>query len=456
MSTGEKKSFWQIWLPIMGASLVYLIVLIVSYNHYKSDFENRKNETLSEYYKIILIHSLVKLNDLIQQLPLDRSGVDTIISIDKSDILGCYKKQCIKSNLFEFASTFDKYIPAFVYYKIEINKQLLHQNTKVANYELEKTQHINDYNQLVISLSADFKYFEGIRQKVLKPFFITLSSSTLLLLLFILSQKLLGKSFKEAYSSYYKSYYELELENLRSAQKKELMDKENTLMKKIWELEHSKEKDHELNHLFFQEANKLSTIAQSAEYLHSGLEHNNYQIFPYSILLYSKLREQEKIDIKGLVNIFCNRFYNSESNISISIESSELSVEFASKTFLYQIVYSVIAYILFILKEQSCVMKYNLRVNILKKQNRLCLLFEYDGFPFSTEDGLFKQCNKFLRKYANPFLISLYQIFLILKENDFNCDVGRNKFNFIEITKKPTLQGVNKTKSNVIKMPIKI
>lgn len=450
-----KKSLWWGYLSLTGASLIYLIVLIVSYNNYKSEFESRKNEVLSEYHKIILTHSLVKLNDLIQQLPFDRSGVETIISIDKSDILGCYKKQCIRNNLFEFVSIFDKYIPAFIYYKIEINKQLLHQNTKVTNYEVEKTKHINGYNQLSISLSADLKYLDDIKQKTLKPFFITLSSSTLLLLLFILSQKLLGKSFKEAYSSYYKSYYELELENLKLAQKKELMDKENTLMKKIWELELSKEKDHELNYMFFQEANKLSTIAQSAEHLHSGLDCNNYQILPYSTVLYSNLKEQEKIDIKSLVNIFSNRFCNSESNISISIESSELSIEFVSKTFLYQIIYSVITYILFILKEQPCAIRYNLKVNILKKQNRLCLLFEYDGFPFSAEDDLFKQCNKFLRKCANPFLISLYQIFQILKEADFNCNIGCNKFNFIEITKKPAFQNVNKTKSNIINLPLR-
>ena len=112
---------------------------------------------------------------------------------------GCFKQQCIKSNLFEFTSTIDKYIPNFIYYRIDLNKQVLHRNVRIDDYELEKTYHINNYNQLSISLSADLRYLNTIKKQTIKPFLITIILSTFLLILFILSNKLLNKYIKKFY-----------------------------------------------------------------------------------------------------------------------------------------------------------------------------------------------------------------------------------------------------------------
>jgi len=100
----------------LAAFVIYFSVITISYTYYDDEFKNRKNEILNEYYKIIFNHSLIKLSHLLQKLPLDQSGINTIISVDQSDILSCYKQQCIRSNLFEFTSTIDKYIPNFIYY----------------------------------------------------------------------------------------------------------------------------------------------------------------------------------------------------------------------------------------------------------------------------------------------------------------------------------------------------
>ena len=89
----------------LGAFVIYFSVIIISYTCYDKEFKNRKNEIFSQYYEIIFNHSLIKLSYLLQKLPLDQSGKNTVISVDKSDILGCFKQQCIKSNLFEFTST---------------------------------------------------------------------------------------------------------------------------------------------------------------------------------------------------------------------------------------------------------------------------------------------------------------------------------------------------------------
>ncbi len=81
------------------AFIIYFSVITISYNCYDNEFKNRKNEILNEYYKIISNYSLIKLNHLLQKLPLDQSGIDTVISLDQSDILSCFKQQCIRSNL---------------------------------------------------------------------------------------------------------------------------------------------------------------------------------------------------------------------------------------------------------------------------------------------------------------------------------------------------------------------
>ena len=72
-------------------------------------------------------------------MPSDQAGKNTVIVINQSDIKSCYKNQCIKSNLFEFASVFDKYIPNYIHYKIDINKQVLHRDRKISSYELERS-----------------------------------------------------------------------------------------------------------------------------------------------------------------------------------------------------------------------------------------------------------------------------------------------------------------------------
>ena len=151
----------------LGAFVIYFSVIIISYTCYDKEFKNRKNEIFSQYYEIIFNHSLIKLSYLLQKLHLDQSGKNTVISVDKSDILGCFKQQCIKSNLFEFTSTIDKYIPNFIYYRIDLNKQVLHRNVRIDDYELEKTYHINNYNQLSISLSADLRYLNTIKKQTI-------------------------------------------------------------------------------------------------------------------------------------------------------------------------------------------------------------------------------------------------------------------------------------------------
>jgi hypothetical protein len=424
----EEKSFWQTYLSMIAAFIIYSSTIIITYICYDNEFKNRKSEILDEYYNMIFNHNLITLRELLQQLPLDPGGVNTIISIEQSDIKSCYNEQCIRSDLFKFISLFDKYIPDFIYYKIEVNKELLHVNNKIGNYEIEKTHYINNYNQLTISLSADSKYLESIKQRTLKSFFISFSSSTFFLILFILSNQVVNKRFK----SLYKNWYELNLKKVREFYRQELALKENGLMRKIWNLEYSKEKEIEFNYLFSQEASKLAMIIQKIEYVNFDTKTK----FLPCISLYRSTEELENINVKDLIEIFTSRFSAINDNISLHVQSSDQNIAFVSKASLYQIIYSIISYIVFILREQAYNKKHEIRLIINSIEKAIQLRFKYDGFPITGEQELFKMSNGFFKTYANPFLLDINQVFNVLRTNGFDCNVSHNQFNVIEIVQK--------------------
>ena len=450
--------YFSIFAIPLTAFLVYFTIIIIGYNYYSDSLVSRKNDILNDYYKIILNHNLVKLDYLLQKSAMDKIGVNTTINIDKSDVKICDKQKCININLFELASTIDKHIPNFVYYKVEINKITLHYNNKIPNYELDKTYSINDYNQISIGVSIDINYWNKIKKQVAQPLIYTILLSSLFLALLILSNKLLSKYIRKHYYSYYKNHYDLELKKIEVEYQDTLIAKENLLMKKIWDLEFHRAKDVEFNYLFSMEANKLAMIIKKTAHLNMDINQNTAHTLPSlpcSIILYYTKDEQEKINIRSLIEIFSNRFAESEDNISVLITSSEKNLQFVSKASLYQIIYSIISYIIFIIKEQSCNHKHNIKLNIQSNKENISFVFEYDGFPLSSEEDVLRLSNKFFEKHANPFLLSLNQIFNILRNNNFDCNVSYTHCNLIEITKNISEKYFNNTKSNIIQLPIK-
>ena len=79
------------------AFIIYFSVITISYNCYNNEFKNRKNEILNEYYKIISNYSLIKLNHLLQKLPLDQSGIDTVINKNIYIYIYIYIYMCVNN-----------------------------------------------------------------------------------------------------------------------------------------------------------------------------------------------------------------------------------------------------------------------------------------------------------------------------------------------------------------------
>ena len=73
----------------------------------------------------------------------------------------------------------------------------------MQNYLIEKTYHLNDYNQFSISLAIDKLYWNKIEADIKRPFWIiTLFALANILLLYILF-KISFKSFNKEYTLHY-------------------------------------------------------------------------------------------------------------------------------------------------------------------------------------------------------------------------------------------------------------
>ena len=365
-SKKEDKHYSTIIFQLM-LYFVYCCTILLFYQYYSTQLKNRKNEVLNDYYKMVLYNSVAKLERVIQKFPLNQRD-NVVINIDDTNIQTCYKTQCIKSDLFEVASLIDQFMPPYINYKIEVNKQLLHYNNKIQNYSFEKSNYINKYNQIIFSLSLDSEYLNRLYIQTYMPFGIIVIFLTFLVIAVILAVGFIANNNKKYYSSCYKDRYDSEMQKIEEHFKHLILEKENTLMKKIWSLEYKEEKDIELNHLFSQEANKLVIITQKVDYINSIDEYND-KIVPCSLILYCSDHNQEKINIKALIEIFYNRFGKSEKNASFVITREMQSIYFASKASLYQIIYSIFTYILFVLEEQSCNSKYNIKLDIIDQKD---------------------------------------------------------------------------------------
>lgn len=416
------------------AFIAYIAVISVLYTQYNRETEARKTNLLQFYNKIILNHSTIKLDDILSKMHINVHHQDKEIQIKQSDIVICNSTQCKKENLFDFSSALDKYIPDYVYYKIDINNQLLHRNYKLDDYHLIYHHHIDHKNRISISISLGSKYIEMLKGEIAKPFISLMILASFIMMLFVITQILIVKHLNRLYQKKYKNHYFYKFNKVTDDYKKALNAQEDSLMKKIWNLEYSNSKEKEFNRLFSKKANHLAMYTYDQE--HSDVQMNNIKDIPFSIILYHSDSKWESVDTKALVKSFSDRFVNSEENISISISSVEPSVRFISKEFLYQIIYSIINCIIFIFQQQPNTNKYKLSIEVLKEEGSLSLLCCYNGISINNEKDLIKFSNNFLANNTNPFCVGINQIFHILKKDNFECIVKHDNLNYVKIVEK--------------------
>ena len=206
----------------------------------------------------------------------------------------------------------------------------------------------------------------------------------------------------------------------------------------------NKQKDLEINCLFAQEANRVAlSVVHSSDQV-DVIKDRKLKIYgdklPCSIVLFQD-NHIEEINTSKLIDLFTDRFNKENDNISVVISSEIQIVRFTSQAALYQVIYSMINYLIFLLHKQSVTVKHNIKLTISSIEQRIQLRWEYDGLPIVEEKELFKLSNHFFQTHANPFLLNLHQIFSILRMYGFDCKVyhrqyntSNNKWNIIEMT----------------------
>jgi hypothetical protein len=440
-------------------SLIILIIIFIGYGilifflyqYYQDKVEVKKSQILYDNYNKITQVSINKITSLLQHLSGSLENKDFSISSNTRDIEICLDK-CINYNVFRFGALIDQCVPDFIHYRIELNKKFLYANFKEQNYQIEKIYHINSRNQFSISVSIDDIFWEKIKAEIKEPvLLVTLAFGVNALLLYIL-YKLSIKYLNKAYASDYQDNYRKELDRLKYEQQQELKNCKASLMNKIWNLNFSKQKDLEINCLFAMEANKIALINESFDSNQENvikncrLENSDDQV-PCSIILY----QQDKIDeinVTQLIDLLNDRFEQEDENITIKITSRVKEVYFASKASLYQIIYSLISYLIFMINKQSPTAKHNIRLVIDNIGRLVQLRFEYDGFPIREEKELLKMSNYFFKTHANPFLLNVTQVFNTLRINGFDCNVSHDRLNVIDIFKKKQIDNQKMTTQN--------
>ena len=415
--------------------IIYSICIMLLYQSYQDKVDIKKTEILRDYYNKIVKVSTNKINSLFLQLSNNIQNSNTSINVSNGDIKVCSDK-CINYNLFHFGSLVDQHIPEFIYYKIELNKKFLYSNTKVQTYLMEKTYHLNDYNQFRISLTIDQLYWKKVETEIKQPFWIiTLFITVNILILYLLSRIALNK-FNKEFMLYYQNKYKKELDKLNFSHDKELNRCKDSLMNKIWNINFNKQKDLEINCLLAVEANQIALINENYNDQENMIKDcrlkNAGDKVPCSIILYQENKTDE-INAKELIDLFYDRFNQEDKNISVHITSKAKEVYFSSKASLYQVIYSIISYLIFVINKQSSTSKHNIKLVINNIERVIRLRFEYDGFPITEEKELLKMSNYFFRTHANPFLLNINQVFNILRTNGFDCDISYDRFNIIEV-----------------------
>lgn len=419
------KNIYKIFVLLILGNLILITFL---HNHYLKKTESKKSQLLNQHFEKIINISNNKIDDIILKFP--NNNYKKNINISNHSIVICVENKCENYDLFKFGALLNSYIPSYIHYKVELNEHLLYSNQKMQSYELEKKSHRKDDLQLNVCLSIDPSYWQQVEKEIKEPFWelsiLIISNQVLLCLLYFALKAQVIKVFKSHYQKEYQNKSEI-LENNYNSSLKTL---ETTFMNKMWDYDFIKQKDLEINYLLAQKALEIGFLDQnevnehSAKYLHINS--------PCSIILYER-NAREEINIAKLRTLFCERFSTDEEKVFILYPNGLTKIYFSSQAAFFQVLYSIISYLFFIMKKYSPAAIHEIYINIDVKDGKLQLRFEYEGGSIETEDDLFKLSSAFFKSHVNPYLLNIKQVCYLLRENNFDFNITANKSNIIDI-----------------------
>ena len=119
------------------AIIIYGLTLTFLYNYFNDAAEVKKSQILQDYYNQIIAISINKISSSLQKISSSLQNKNILLSINNNDLKICSDNRCINYNLFRFRASLDKYIPEFIFYRIELNKKFLLANVRFQNYQIE-------------------------------------------------------------------------------------------------------------------------------------------------------------------------------------------------------------------------------------------------------------------------------------------------------------------------------
>lgn len=437
--------------------ICYSIFCLALYKHYLNKIETERSRILQQYYDKVASVSIEKLNYISHKILANIKDEDITIVNNVGDLRIC-RDQCVEYSIFRFGNIIDKHIPEFIHFKIELNKNLLYSNFRENNYQLEKVYHINSGHQLVIGVSIDKVFEDNLANDITKPFwiisYIVFASAILIYFLYGLLIKCILKSYKLDYQLHRKE----EIEYINKQHTVAINECKSSLMNEIWNKNFVKQRDLEINYLFALEANRLA-LEENPDYDKDFIVTGRIKQFqhkvPCSIVLY-QVNQREEIYVKELIDLLTARFEQDNQGIKIEISSDIKITYFCTKVALYQIIYSFICYLVFVLEKQSVNSNKYIKIIITNVDEAASLKIEYGGMSIKDRNELLKLSTGFFQSHANPFILNINKILSLLESSNFTCNISYNKSNLIEIFKKSSQAVDSNKKNNIIFLSSKI
>lgn len=401
------------------------MIIWLLYTGYKSDFNDNIVDILEK--QNLKLNRLIdsKINHLLSNLEYQ----EAIITVDSQNIKICNQRNCIYYSIFLLRSLILEELHELLKCKIYINKTLIFDDYYQGVTSYSKSFISKNKITLQVDLAISDKYIQYIQHNIYKKY----QRITIILFVISIFLYLLCKVHKYVTKFYYQNKYYRIIQNIKFLQKQ-----------KDWAINYSKKADLAIN-LIFTNAVK-SILGRNGQLYYPDIP--NISKIPYYIILFQE--SSHKVCLKKLSDNFQTRFgihEISNEQIQLEIIYKNQEIIFCSEAFLYQIIYSLVSYIIYLEKQSINSKKRKILLEIEGYHSDRRISITTPSVNFSNNKELFKKASTFFSTHANLFILDIRIVFSILELDNFECTVNYNK---ILITERK-IKSINSKGSNIVK-----
>lgn len=363
--------------------------------HLLGNFSNTLSDTLIDKIEYLYEKASIKSNSILEVKVEGRN----LVFHDENKKYLTYSIQKLQHRL----NTTDLSV---INYRIKINKKLLLSNkSNKSNYMLNKKLPIGK-SYLEISTSIKSSHLKQINKlhNHIKIWCLTYTNTGMLLIASLASYF--------AYISNSKKFYAA-IKKLDSI----YQDKELEIKNLLWESEYSRKQDKRFLEMFMQESKRV--------FVESIVNKDVNSIENDRKILFRKDVEKE-VKNSEIIKILKDRF--DPSKLTLCFKRDVDCTTLGSQASYYQIMYSLIDYIFFLVKSRV----ENPKIEIELSQNN-SIQFCFEGGSFETEESLNCSFSKYYKECSNPMVISPSEIFLALRKSGLGCKYYYDAKNYIVI-----------------------